>query len=239
MARGAISPSLRKPVMAGPQSATAARDAFIRSRLASALAIFPLGAWTVVHLYDNLSAFSGPRPWQAAVTEYPHPAAQAMTGIVVLLPLALHGAWGIGRLLTVRPNNVAYPFYGNLKFLLQRVTAVAVLLFLGAHLWLALLKPRFMEGHAEAFEDIAHQMHVHTPTLITYLLGTLGVAYHLANGAQTFCMGWGVVTSQKALRRLEAGVLVFFAVLLTMAWAAIYALWLAGGAVGAESVTLA
>jgi succinate dehydrogenase cytochrome b subunit len=205
------------------------RASFIRSRLASALAIFPLGAWTLVHLYDNLSAFSGARSWESAVTEYPHPFAQAMTGVVVLLPLALHTAWGVGRLSTMRLNNVAYPFYGNLKFLLQRVTAIGVLLFLGAHLWLAWLKPRVVEGHPEAFDDIAHQMHSHRPTLITYLLGTLGVAYHLANGAQTFCMGWGIVTSRKALRRLEAGVIVLFVVMLAMAWGAVYALWAAGG----------
>jgi succinate dehydrogenase / fumarate reductase cytochrome b subunit len=134
-------------------------------------------------------------------------------------------------------NNAAYPFYGNLKFLLQRVTAIGVLFFLGAHLWLAMLRPRVVEGHAEAFEDIAHQMHSHLPTLITYLLGTLGVAYHLASGAQTFCMGWGVVTSRTALRRLEAGVIVLFVVTLAMAWGAIYALWAAGGAAEAAALT--
>jgi succinate dehydrogenase / fumarate reductase cytochrome b subunit len=209
-------------------SAETARGAFVRSRVASALAVFPLGAWTLVHLYDNLSAFSGARSWEAAVTEYPHPFAQAMTGVVVLLPLALHAVWGLGRLASVRPNNIRYPFYGNLKFLLQRVTAVGVLLFLGAHLWLALLKPRVVEGHAEAFADIAQQMHSHLPTLVTYLLGTLGVAFHLANGAQTFCMSWGVVSSARALRRLEVGTIVLFIVMLAMSWGAVYALWAAG-----------
>jgi len=237
MAREELSLSFRKPLKAGAQSAGSARAAFIRSRLASALAIFPLGVWTLFHLYDNLSAFSGARSWQSAVTEYPHPLAQAMTGIVVLLPLALHAAWGIGRLFTIRLNNASYPLYGNLKFLLQRVTAIGVLLFLGAHLWLALLRPRVIEGHAEAFEDIAHEMHWHLPTLITYLLGTLGVAYHLANGAQTFCMGWGVVTSGRALRRLEAGVVVLFLVMLVMSWGAVYALWAAGAGAGPTALT--
>jgi succinate dehydrogenase / fumarate reductase cytochrome b subunit len=225
MAYGDTSTSMRT---AGTRSATGDRSAFIRSRLASALAIFPLGAWTLVHLYNNLYAFSGAQPWQGAVTEYPHPFAQAMTAVLVLLPLGLHVVWGLGRIGTMRPNNLAYSFYGNLKFLLQRLAAIGVLFFLGAHMWLALLKPRLVEGHAEAFDDIAHEMHFHLPTLVTYLLGTLGVAYHLANGAQTFCMGWGVVTSAKALRRLEAWVIAFFVVLLVMAWGAIYALWAAG-----------
>ncbi len=87
-----------------------------------------------------------------------------------------------------------------------------------------------MVGHAEDFADIAQEMHFHTPTLVVYVLGTLGVAYHLANGALTFCMSWGVVTSRGGLRRLEWTALALFGVLLAMAWGAVYALWAAGAA---------
>jgi succinate dehydrogenase / fumarate reductase cytochrome b subunit len=192
--------------------------------------VFPLGVWTFVHLWNNLAAFRGADAWQRAVTEYPHPVAEAFTGIVVLLPLAIHTIWGVGRLASSRPNNVRYPFYGNLKYALQRLTAVGVLLFLGAHLWLAFLRPRTIERHPEAFADIAQEMHFHTPTLVVYLLGTLGVAYHLANGLLTACMGWGVVSSRAGLRRLELTAMLVFAVLLAMSWGAIYALWASGAA---------
>jgi succinate dehydrogenase / fumarate reductase cytochrome b subunit len=210
--------------------AAPARSSFFRARVASALAIFPLGVWTVVHVWHNLAAFQGAEAWQQSVTEYPNPVAEALTGIVVLLPLALHTVWGVGRLLSSRPNNVRYRLYGNLKYLLQRVTAAGVLLFLGAHLWLALLKPRLTEGHAETFADIAQHMHFHPPTLLTYVFGTLGVSYHLANGVQTVCMTWGVVSSQRALRRLEGVAIGLFLLLLAMSWGAIYALWAAGAA---------
>jgi succinate dehydrogenase / fumarate reductase cytochrome b subunit len=206
------------------------RSAFLHARLGSALAVVPLGAWTLAHVYANLSAFSGARAWEHDVTEYPHPFAEAVTGVVVLLPLALHTVWGLGRLATSRPNNSRYPFYGNLKFILQRASALGVLLFVGAHLWLAFLRPRLVEGHPEDFADIAHQMHFHTPTLVVYLLGTLGVAYHLANGVQTFCMGWGIVSSRQGLRRLEVWSIGFFALMLVMSWAVVYALWAAGAA---------
>jgi succinate dehydrogenase / fumarate reductase cytochrome b subunit len=181
-----------------------------------------------VHLWNNLSAFRGAEAWQQAVTEYPHPVAEALTGVVVLLPLAIHTIWGIVRLASSRPNNLRYPFYANLKYLLQRLSAIGVLLFLGAHLWLAFLKPRAQEGHGETFEDLAQHMHFHTPTLVVYVLGTLGVAYHLANGVQSLCMGWGVVSSRPALRRLEWLALTLFLLLLAMSWGAIYALWAAG-----------
>jgi succinate dehydrogenase / fumarate reductase, cytochrome b subunit len=209
---------------AGPR----ARAGFFRARLASALGILPLGVFTVVHVWHNLAAFQGAEAWQTAVTEYPHPFAEALTAIVVLLPIALHAIWGIGRMMSSRPNNVRYGFYANLKYLLQRLSAIGVLLFLGAHIWRALLHPHFVEGHPESFADIAQEMHFNAPTLVVYVLGTLGVSYHLANGAQTFCMGWGIVSSQRALRRLEGATLAFFVLLLLMCWGAIYALWAAG-----------
>src|ERR1700730_3663158 len=115
-------------------SPVAGRAGFLQARLASALAIFPLGGWTVVHLWHNLAAFEGADAWQSAVTKYSHPFAEAITGVIVLLPLAIHTLWGVGRLGTSRPNNLRYRFYSNLKYLLQRIAAAGVLFFLGAHL---------------------------------------------------------------------------------------------------------
>jgi succinate dehydrogenase / fumarate reductase cytochrome b subunit len=202
--------------------------AFVRDRMGSLLAVVPLGVWTVAHLWHNLSAFKGAAAWQADVTEYGHPIAFFASSLVALLPLGLHTVWGIGRLFSMRPNTVKYRFYGNLKYTLQRLSAVGILLFLGAHIWLAMLHPRITTGRPEPWADITHEMHHHMPTLAVYVLGTLGVAYHLANGLHTFTMGWGIVSSRRALRRLEVATVAFFLVLLGMSWGVIYALWDAG-----------
>jgi succinate dehydrogenase / fumarate reductase, cytochrome b subunit len=111
---------------------------------------------------------------------------------------------------------------------LQRLSAIGLLLFLGAHLWLAMLHPRLTTGRPEPFSDISHEMHHHLPTLLVYTLGVLGIAYHLANGLQTFTMGWGIVTSRRALRKLDILVWVVFVGLLAMGWGSVYALWDAG-----------
>jgi succinate dehydrogenase / fumarate reductase cytochrome b subunit len=211
-------------------AAAAAHRSFLRSRLASILAIVPLGVWTFFHLWDNLAAWYGADAWQTSVTEYKSPVGQLVLGILVLVPLMLHTVWGISRLFTAQPNNTRYNAYGNFKYLLQRLAAVGVLLFLGAHLWLAMIHPRMTTGKGEAFADIAHEMRFNPPTLVVYVLGTLGVSYHLANGLQTAAMGWGIVTSRKALGRLEWVVFGIFVLLLGMAWAVIYALWNAGAA---------
>jgi succinate dehydrogenase / fumarate reductase cytochrome b subunit len=208
--------------------ATTGHASFVRARLGSLLAVLPLSVWTVLHVWNNLSAFDGPEAWEKSVTSYPHPFAQLVTSVVVLLPLVLHVAWGASRLLTSRPNNLHYTTFGNLKYALQRLSAVGVLLFVGAHLWLAMLKPRLVLGHAEAFADIAHEMRTHTPTLVVYVLGTLGVAYHFGNGLATFAMGWGIVSSKRGLRHADAIAWVGFIGLLAMSWAVLYALYRSG-----------
>lgn len=201
---------------------------FVRSKLASLLAFAPLTIWTIVHVWNNLAAFQGAEAWQASVTQHSHPVSLLLTSLVVLLPLVLHTIWGIQRLRTSKPNNTRYGYFENLKYLLQRLSAVGVLFFIGAHLWLAFLHPRLVEKQPEAFADIAAEMHHHLPTLIVYLLGTLGVAYHIGNGLSGFAWTWGLTASRKAVRSVERAGIVLFVVLLLMSWAAIYGLWRAG-----------
>ena len=208
--------------------ASAARGAFIRSRLGSILAVAPLGVWTVAHLWNNLAVYSDGRAWEAAVTEHASPVSLVITSAIVLLPLVIHAGWGLTRIFASKPNNTRYRGFGNLKYALQRISAIGVLAFLGAHLWQAFLSPRLIHHEAETFADIAGHMRHHAPTLVVYLLGTLGVAYHLANGLSGVAMGWGFVSSKAGLRKVDRASIVIFVLLLAMSWGAIYGLWDAG-----------
>ncbi|SET86993.1 succinate dehydrogenase [Stigmatella erecta] len=203
-----------------------------QSRLGSFLAVVPLSFWVVNHLWDNLAAFAGAEAWQTAVTGQRDPFTQVLTFIFVLVPLLMHTGWGIVRLFSFKPNNLAYNNYGNLKYILQRITAAGVLAFIGAHLWLAFLRPHLFHGGPEPFADMAREMRFHGPTLFVYILGTLGTAYHLANGLQNFGMAWGIFASERSMRRFEPFVIIIFLVLLAMAWGTLYALYQAGSALG-------
>ena len=200
---------------------------FVRGRLGSLLAVAPLGVWTVIHLWNNLAVFKGGEAWEQAVTHHVHPLAQFITALVVMVPLLIHAVWGMTRIKSAQPNP-NYTYFANLKYVLQRLSAIGLLLLLGAHLWKAMLEPRLLKGHAEAFTDISQMMHHHMPTLAVYVLGTLGVSYHLANGLATFAMGFGIVSSRRGLRRVETLSYVLFAVFLLMSWSAIYGLYVAG-----------
>jgi succinate dehydrogenase / fumarate reductase cytochrome b subunit len=70
-------------------------------------------------------------------------------------------------------------------------------------------------------------MRFHRPTLVVYALGTVGVAYHFANGLQSFALGWGLVASRQGAKRLEWATALAFSALLAMSWGAIYALFAA------------
>ena len=95
-----------------------------------------------------------------------------------------------------RPNYPRYGYFANFKYILQRLSAIGFSRFLGAHLWLAFIKPRFIEGAAESFADISHEMHFHRPTLVVYILGVLAIAYHLGNGVHQALMTWGVESAR-------------------------------------------
>lgn len=209
-------------------SKSKARATFYSDRIASILAFAPLGVWTTFHLYDNLAAFQGSQAWEKSVTGHSSPLALAITSFVVLAPLAWHTFWGIGRIFQTRPNYPRYGYFANLKYIVQRLSAIGLLAFILAHLWMAFLKPRFIDGHPEQFADIAHHMRFHPPTLIVYVLGVLAVAYHLANGLHSGLMSWGVVTTRRALKRAHGAAIAFFFILLGMGYASIFALWKAG-----------
>jgi succinate dehydrogenase / fumarate reductase cytochrome b subunit len=215
-------------------SATPASDArstpFLWGRLGSLVSVLPLSVWVIVHLWHNLAALGGAQQWEQAVTGYAHPVAFGLVTVaVVFLPLLIHTVWGIQRLFTSRPNNVRYGYFANLRYLVHRIAAVGVLLFLGAHVYLAMIRPRLFEGHPERFADIAHEMRFDAATLPVYLLGTLGVCYHLANGLYAFAWTWGLTSGNRSLKRAERLALVFFVILLAMAWTSVFSLFCAGG----------
>src|SRR5262245_17932414 len=187
------------------------RAAFL-PRLGSLLAIAPLGVWTCWHLWENTWAFKGAQAWESHVTVARHPLVELITSAIVMVPLVLHTVWGIRRLFIMRPNLGRYRNFGNVKYILQRLSAIGLLAFLPAHIWLARLSPLIQFHRHETFNDLAQNMRHHTPTLVVYTLGVLGTAYHLANGLATAGMTWGFAASPRAMRRMSTLSYVFFAV---------------------------
>ncbi len=202
---------------------------FLLTRLGSLFSILPLGVWTLFHLWANLAVYTGQRAWAEDVTGHGSNASAALVSFFVLGPLLYHTVWGVVRLFRSRPA-VGNTGFSNLRYVLQRLSALGLLAFLGAHLYLAWFQPRFMEGHPETFRDIAAHMAHHPPTTIVYALGILAVAYHLANGVWSFCMGWGITVSLAAQAWMQRVLILLFVLFLLIGWAAEYGLYQQGQA---------
>ncbi len=219
-----------------PQDRILARD-FLLARLGSLFALLPVGAWVTVHLWHQLAAYQSPDAWEEAVEGHVNGATTALVFVLVLGPLLWHTIWGMVRMFRSRPA-IANRGFSNLRYLLQRLSALGLLAFLGAHLYLAWFEPRFLRGGPEAFSSISREMRFHTPTLVVYLLGVLGIAYHLANGLWSFMtMGWGATVSKSGIAWMERVSLVVFFVLLAIGLSAVYGLYSGGEAYGPLSTS--
>ena len=206
-------------------------------RLGSMLAIAPLGVWVSWHLWENLYAWRGDGAWSERVVDTVvtaegraytgNPFGAALVSLVVFAPLLIHVLWGLRRLAMAKPNG--YRFFGNAKYVLQRLSALGLLGFVGAHVYLARISPALHNptGH-ETFEDLAAHMRHHPPTLVVYLLGVIGTTFHLANGVYTASFIHGIAASPRAQQRMQIFSIALFVVLLTVGWGAVAGLYDAG-----------
>ena len=189
-----------------PASPAVARSGFLRARLASFLAIFPLARVDVLPpLAQPRRRSRGRTPGRRRSPSTRTRSPQALTGVVVLLPLAIHTVWGIGRLATSAARTTsATGFYANLKYLLQRLAGARRAAAFSARTSGSRCSSRASSRGTPRRSPTSPSRCTFTRRRwSSYVLGTLGVAYHLANGLQTFCMGWGVVSQPRGAE--EAG----------------------------------
>jgi succinate dehydrogenase / fumarate reductase cytochrome b subunit len=141
--------------------------------------------------------------------------------LIVWLPIAFHGLYGLLAIKAARPNVGRFRYMDNLRYLLQRVSGIGLLLFIPAHVYKTRLEPYF-SGHPLDFGHMVEGFMGDPLTLPVYILGVTGACYHLANGIWQFSIGWGISQTEGGMRRVLAFSVVVGLVLLAMAYAAIY-----------------
>jgi succinate dehydrogenase / fumarate reductase cytochrome b subunit len=194
-----------------------------RKQVLSLFGIVPLGVYVVLHLWTNLTSLQGARAFNLAVTNSRnHPAFLFLEIFGLGIPLVAHTIIGLIETRRMRPNNARYGFFNNLEYLLQRLSALGLVLFIGAHVWKARLFPEELtpDGH-ESWMGM-HNGLSEPITFIVYVLGMLGISYHLANGVRTAAMRWGLAVSPRGQARAQMVSAGVFVLLLVMSSAAIY-----------------
>ncbi len=120
----------------------------------------------------------------------------------IFFPIAFHALFGIVILLTSQSNMTDYPYGGNIRYTLQRLSAVVILVFLALHIWHMhwLGKPfggaRF--DPADATNSAAAAMQAWSLWSPIYVIGVVATVFHLANGIWTALITWGVTIGPRS-----------------------------------------
>ena len=122
----------------------------------------------------------------------------------IFLPMLFHATVGFAIIAGGLPNVGSYPYAGNVRYTLQRATAMIVFAFIIWHLiqlhWMGapLGGGRFDPHHASSSAAVVLQ-----PAIvgILYAIGIVSAVFHLSNGLWTLGITWGLWTSPAAMRR--------------------------------------
>lgn len=193
----AAAPELRTAVIGGSRH-------FLLRRLHSLTGIL-FGAYVIFHLFINATLIQGGEIYQAQVDKiHLLPFVTGIEWVFIYLPIIFHTVYGSWIIVTGQPNNASYPYFKNLFYLLQRISAVVLAAFIAFHV----LAMKGMLGRAMAF-DAAHATASTVRSVgshwfvawVVYPLGVLAAAFHTANGFWTAGVSWGLTISAGAQRR--------------------------------------
>jgi len=180
-------------------------------RLHSLSGVIPVGLFVLLHFYTNSFSVKGPQAYDERLASLNRlPFMQAFEVLFIYLPILFHAGLGIWLSFRGKQNFTSYPYFGNLRYLLQRLSGIGVLFFVGAHVYYTKIEP-WWGGFPVNFAHMSEAMH-EPLTFTVYTLGILGTAYHLANGLWTFCITWGISVSRTSQKWLTLATLVLFGV---------------------------
>ncbi|MBU0717478.1 MAG: succinate dehydrogenase [Planctomycetes bacterium] len=184
-------------------SAFSDRYHFLIRRLHSLSGIIPVGVFLCIHMSVNASIIAGPRAFQFAVDRIHQLNELGILKVVevvfIFIPIAFHAIVGLLIWLTSKPNVFAYRFCGNIRYTLQRWTAIVTVIFIFFHLWhVHWIIPggTTFDPHAAAASAL-HAMAAWW-TGPVYAIGVTCAVFHLANGIWTFLIVWGITIGPKS-----------------------------------------
>ena len=189
-----------------PDDSFLGRHQFLLYRLFSLAGFIPVGAFLIVHLLTNASVLGGAAAFQSRV-DLIHslgPLLPAVEWMFIFIPMLFHAVMGFVIIATGVPNVGSYSYMGNVRYTLQRATAMIAFAFILWHItqlhWMGapLGGGQFDPHHAASSAAVALK-----PVAITlmYAIGVIATVYHFANGLWSLGITWGLWTSPAAMQR--------------------------------------
>jgi succinate dehydrogenase / fumarate reductase cytochrome b subunit len=179
---------------------------FLLRRLHSLTGIV-FGGYLIVHLIINATIAQMGTVYQVQVRKiHDLPFLWALEWGLIYLPILYHTVYGIWITLTGEPNINRYRYTRNIFYVLQRASAIVILLFMIFHVFslkYGWFGPALTFDPHQASATIGRHMQDawFIVPWIVYPLGILASCYHLANGFWTAAITWGLTISAGAQRR--------------------------------------
>jgi succinate dehydrogenase / fumarate reductase cytochrome b subunit len=175
-------------------------------RLLTLTGVVPLGVFVVEHLLANASAMGGGARFDVVLGAAARsPVALVIELVLVMLPLAVHGA--IGLALTLRPDPAGHSYASERLWRAQRATGIVILLLVIGHL-LELRVRRWLYGLAIASmytrlsADLSATWSGVPWVALLYIVGVGAASFHAANGVWAFLASRGPRPSRGVTRAL-------------------------------------
>lgn len=171
--------------------------------------VLPVGIFLVLHLWTSAAILTSRSAYDAELVAVNGvPVIAVLELVLVFLPLAFHALFGIH--LAFRPDPGPHHYASDRLHLLQRITGLAALVFIGAHLWELRLQA-FVGDLRPATYSTRLEEHLSSTTwgvpfvAIGYLLGVAACVFHLANGMTSYWSRSGRARAPHELRNARIG----------------------------------
>lgn len=191
-------------------------------RIHSLTGVIPIGAYLIFHLCANFFAVYGPEAYDIPIKSLEKfPFTLFLEFGVIYIPLLFHIILGIQISRSASPNQLQYTYWRNWAYVMQRLSGIILILFIGWHMWHTRLA-KALYGTEINFELMVRNLEPWWAKAF-YIVGISSAVYHFANGMSTFCITWGLTVGQRSQR---VAMIVFYAMgagLLALGLAALFA----------------
>ncbi len=197
---------------------------FLLRRLHSLTGIVPVGAFLFEHiLISNSTAITGPAAYARQVSFLANlPLVFFLELFGIWIPIAYHGLYGFYIWYRGDGNVGEYPWSGNWMYTAQRWTGAIAFVYILWHTYTMRFTGTDLHDNPMAsFGKVAAEVQ-HPLLLAFYVVGLIAASWHFAYGIWLFCAKWGIVTGDKAQKRLLRVCLAFFALLAVVGLVSLY-----------------
>jgi succinate dehydrogenase / fumarate reductase cytochrome b subunit len=174
---------------------------FFYRKLHSLLGVIPIGFFLVEHLLVNFSATKGPEAFQSSVEFINNiPFVVVLEILFIFIPILFHGVYGLYIAFQAKHNVGNYSYYRNVMFMLQRVTGVITLVYIGWHVYETRIQVALGTVDKAGLGKLMTEILLSPWSYALYVIGILAAVFHFCNGMWSFLISWGVTIGPRAQR---------------------------------------